>query len=119
MNTVTKKLVSLIGPVVLKNILDQILNEEKLSSYRDNLVTFFRKTAAKTTNEIDDKLVEIAISTIMEPGKAVEQTVELCGILRAYVQDSQTPIDDILVLPILDRIEDLGTSKIEAAEAAG
>ena len=111
MNAVTKKLVSLIGPTVIETVLSSIINEEKLTSFRDSLITFFRKTADSTVNEIDDYLGEFVIDTIMEPGRYVEHTKELCKILREYIQSSQTEWDDMAFLPILDRIELFGTTK--------
>jgi len=111
MNAVTKKLVLLIGPTVIEAVLSSIINEEKLTSFRDALITFFRKTADSTVNEIDDYLAGFAIDTIMEPGRYVEHTQELCKILREYIQSSQTEWDDMAFLPILDRIELFGTTK--------
>jgi len=113
MNLITRTLLSTIGPLVIENLLEQIINEEKLTSFRDNLVSFFRKTADKTVNEVDDYLVEIAIETIMEPGKHIEQTRELCKMLREYAEHSKTKIDDMLVIPILKSIENLGTTPVK------
>ena len=113
MNAVTRKMIFVIGPIVLEKVLNQIINEEKLTSFRDNLITYFRKTADKTTTEVDDYLVEFAIDAIMEPGKFIEQTRELCGIIKGYIEDSRTEIDDIFVLPIITRIEELGTSSAD------
>ena len=110
MNSITKKLLLLIGPIILENIFNSIFNEEKLSSFRDNIVTLLRKTADKSLNDVDDYLLEISIDTIMTPGKYIEHTRELCAILKSYIQSSQTKWDDIAFLPILERIEELGTT---------
>jgi hypothetical protein len=113
MNIITKNLVTLIGPMVIETILDAIISEEKLTSFRDELISFFRKTADKTVTEIDDYLVEIAVNTIMAPGKYIDDTMGLLAILRKYVESSQTEIDDIFCLPILDRIQLLGITAVE------
>lgn len=113
MNVVTQKLINVIGPTVVENIISAILTDEKLTSFKDNVITFFRRTADRTATEVDDNLVEFAINMIMEPGKSIEHTRELCGLLRGYIQDSRTELDDIMLLPILNRIEQLGTSEPE------
>lgn len=108
MNVITKRVLMLVGPSILEEIITSIVNDKTISSFRDDLVQFFRKTADKTTNEVDDALVEMAIKTIMAPGKYIAHTKELCAILRKYIQSNQVEWDDIVFLPILDQIEKLG-----------
>jgi len=108
MNFVTKNLVMMIGPTVLKSIIDSVLNEEQLTEYRDTAITFLRTKADGTKNEIDDNIVELAVSAAMTPGTYIEYTKGLCGLLRRYVTDTKTAWDDMLLIPILDRIEQLG-----------
>jgi hypothetical protein len=110
MNKITMKLLLLIGPTIIESILNSILTEEKLTSFKDNLITFFREKVDKTVTEVDDYLLEIVVDTIMEPGQAVEHTLELCKIMKGYITESQTEWDDIVFLPILNRIEELGTT---------
>lgn len=113
MNKITMKLLLLIGPTIIESILNSILTEEKLTSFKDNLITFFREKVDKTVTEVDDYLLEIVVDTIMEPGQAVEHTLELCKIMKGYITESQTEWDDIVFLPILNRIEELGTTPVK------
>jgi len=115
MNFVTKNLIMMIGPSVLKSIISSVLNEEKLTQYRDEIVIFLRTTADKTKNEIDDGVIELAVKTIMEPGTYIQYTKGLCGLLHRYVSDTKTAWDDMLLIPILDRIEQLGAGEAEVA----
>lgn len=111
MNVVTKQLVMVIGPMVLKNVLDSILQEEKLVEYRDRLIAAVRAKTSATKNTIDDAVVEGVIKSIMEPGKFIELTMTVVSLARQYITHTESPLDDKLLLPILDRIEVIGIGK--------
>lgn len=115
MNAVTKKVVKMIGPMVIKELVDAIFNEKVLTGFRDDIVMFLRAATKKTKIELDDKMVDYLVQTIMEPGKFTDETRSLCKTLRNYVINNSVKWDDVVFLPIIDRIEALGVTS-EAAE---
>lgn len=109
MNVVTKKIIEMIAPMVIKELLDSIFNEKVLTGFRDEVVMFLRTRADRTDWKLDDELVEIIVKTIMAPGKFTEETRKLCKVLREYITHNRVKWDDMLFLPVIDRIEALST----------
>ncbi len=109
MNFVTKQLVMSIGPMVLESVIESILTEENLIEYRDRAIALIKDQAKKTKTKIDDNLSEVAIEWVMDAGNYIKYTRHFCQILREYVSNSANDYDNMLCLPILDRIERLGT----------
>lgn len=111
MNFVTKQLVGTIGPAVMKSVIKSMLTEQNLVEYRDKAIEYIKGQAEKTSTDIDDGLVDLAVKWIMEPGNYIEYTKNLCQLARGYVSHTATEYDDMLCLPILDRIEQLGAGQ--------
>jgi len=111
MNAFTRQMIMMIGPMILKSLINSMLNEKKLLEYRDKIVAFLRSTADKSANEIDDMAIEEVVKLIMNPTFYAGKTRELCVMARAYVTSTETEWDDMLFIPILDRIELIGTGK--------
>jgi len=99
-----------IAPEIIEALFDSILSDNTRTAFKDSLVTFFRQTADKSVTEIDDYLVEMSIDMIMDPGKFCDDTRELCKILRSYVTENGTEWDDVVFLPIINRIEQFGVN---------
>ena len=111
MNVVTRQLIIMVGPMVLKSVMDSILNEKKLSEYRDRMILAMRAKADTTKNEIDDALVEGVVSAVMAPGLYIDLTMQVISLARQYITHTESTLDDKLLLPILDRIEVVGLGK--------
>jgi hypothetical protein len=111
MNAVSKQLIMTFGPMVLKSIVNSMLQEETLVEYRDKLIAFMRRSVDKTATQIDDMLIESLIRMIMTPGLYIEQTKEMCRMARQYITHTDNTWDDIVFVPILDRIEKLGVEQ--------
>lgn len=111
MNAITTQLIMAIGPTILKSVIRSMLNEEKLTEYRDEAITFLKGKAAATDNKIDDSLVQAAIDWVMEPGNYIKYTQEFCSLARRYITSTENEWDDIVFVPFLDRIEQLGVGK--------
>ena len=111
MNAFTRQMIIMIGPMILKSLINSMLNEQKLTEFRDKIVAFLRSTADKSSNEIDDMAIEEVVKLIMNPSFYTSKTLELCAMAKAYVSNTATEWDDMLFIPILDRIELIGTGK--------
>jgi len=111
MNAITKQLIMTFGPMLLKSIIDSMLNEEKLKEYRDEILKFLREKAGNSKTAIDDALVGSVIGWVMEPGHHIPFTQEFCSMARRYITDTENEWDDMAFLPIIDRIEQIGVGK--------
>ena len=111
MNAITRQMVLMIAPMLIRSLINSMLNEQKLTEYRDKIVGFMRSQADRTSNEIDDMAIEEVIRLVLEPSIYATKTVELCALAKAYVKSTLNEWDDLFFLPILDRIEQIGTGK--------
>jgi len=111
MNAFTRQMIIMIGPMILKSLINSMLNEEKLVEYRDKMIGFMRSQADRTANEIDDMAIEEVVRIVLDPSIYAVKTVELCAMAKAYIASTATEWDDMLFIPILDRIELIGTGK--------
>lgn len=84
MNFVTKQLIGTIGPAVMKSVIKSMLTEKHLIEYRGKAIEYIKGQAVKTSTEVDDGLVELAVEWIMEPGNYIEYTKNLCQLARGY-----------------------------------
>jgi len=111
MNAVTRQMIMMFGPMLLKSVIKSMLEEKKLIEFRDKIVAFLRGMADKSSNEIDDMAIEEVVRIIMDPSIYAGKTVELCEMARAYITSTETEWDDMLFIPILDRVQAIGTGK--------
>ena len=111
MNAFTRQMIIMIGPMILKSLINSMLNEQKLLEYRDKMIGFMRSQADRTANEIDDMAIEEVVRVVLDPSIYAAKTVELCAIAKAYIKSTGPEWDDLLFLPILDRVEQIGTGK--------
>ena len=111
MNEFAKRMIIMFGPMILRSIIDSMLNEKALTEYRDKMVAYFREMCGKTKNQIDDAAVEAFIGLLMDPTVYTGQTLAVCELARGYIKSTETEWDDFVFLPILDRIQKLGTGE--------
>lgn len=111
MNIITRRLIMVMGPMLLKSVMNSMLEEKTLITYRDKTLAFIRGLTDKTKTEIDDNVVEAIIKMLMDPAKYLDKTKEFCALARQYITRTDNGWDDIVFLPILDRVELIGTGK--------
>ena len=113
MNTVTKQLILMVGPTILKSLLNSIFEEKQLVEYRDKLIDYARRQADTTGSGIDDTVVEAMVGFVMDPKNYIEFTMDVISLCKQYIMQTTTDWDDFLLMPILTRIEQLGTGEAE------
>lgn len=111
MNAVTMRMLMMLGPMVLRNIIETILQEKKLVEFREKMISLLRAKADATKNEVDDAAVEALVGFVMEPGNYLDLTMQVIALARQYIGHTESELDDKFLLPIIDRIETLGMGK--------
>jgi len=88
---------------MLVDIVADMITPEGVTEFRKEVITMLEKAATSSDLALDDKALEVFISTIMTEENCEQFGAGMVNIMKEYVRNSETKYDD-WVIPILDSL---------------
>jgi len=88
---------------MLVDIVADMITPEGVTEFRKEVITMLEKAAISSDLALDDKTLEVFISTIMTEENFEQFGAGMVNIMKDYVRNSETKYDD-WVIPILDSL---------------